>query len=118
PVPSPIAENTCRLRSFVVVMSYGPAARKTRYPVVGWLIAQCQVSVAPLWSVPVWMPALRPANSLGTVTAMSYVALSRGWSFVAIHQGADAGSPMMSIPGCVSNTGLNPSSDTDAGSSL
>src|SRR5690349_24489458 len=44
----------------------------------------------------------------GTVIAMSYVALSRGWSLLGNHHAADSGSPMARAPVRVVTQGVKP----------
>ena len=49
-------------------------------------------------SVPVWVPLLIASTPLGTVTAMSNSAGSRGWSLLGNHQAAISGSPTATAP--------------------
>src|SRR5687767_3608060 len=80
-----------------------PAAKNARYGAIGSAALQRQVSQPGSDVVPRNVPLLIACWPVGTETAMSKVALSRGWSLAGNHHGAICGS-LVAIVSAVEET--------------
>src|SRR5947207_156783 len=109
---------TCWPSAVVLVrMSYWPITMNARYVAIGRVDRQLQ-RLQPLMTGTggVGMtPLLSTSVPLGTITEMSNVALSSGWSLLGNHHHAISGSPTASAPSGVRVHATKPAACTADG---
>ena len=91
-----------------MVRSNLPSVAVERYGAIGSFSRQTQVVFPPLVVFETSTPFAITVRPSGTVTAKSYVALSRGLSLTAYQPGEPCGSPTTKAPSLV---GIQPSLD-------